>query len=210
MTSHYRSIDVRPISTALGAEISGVDLSKPVDGEQMAELRQAYAEFGVIFFRDQALTPEQHLAFARNWGEINVNRFFKPVEGHPMIAEVRKEPDQEKNIGAEWHTDHSYDVEPAMGSILYAREVPGVGGDTLFASMAGAYEALSDGMKAMLEDLKAVHSSRHVFGQARAPEYRGRIGAWTELPTVHLPLLQGGVGSLDDLEALGAPLVAAA
>jgi len=94
---------------------------------------------------------------------MNINRFFRAVDGYPMIAEVGKEPEQQDNIGGGWHTDHSYDVVPAMGSMLYAREVPVAGGDTLFASMYLAYEALSDGLKQTLESLKAVHSSQHVF-----------------------------------------------
>jgi taurine dioxygenase len=124
-----------------------------------------------VFFRDQKLTPEQHVAFAQRFGEINVNRFFKAVDGYPMIAEVRKEPEQKGNIGGNWHTDHSYDQAPAMGSILYAREVPETGGDTLFASMYAAYDTLSDGLKQTLESLQAVHSSRHVFG---VEAYAGR------------------------------------
>jgi taurine dioxygenase len=94
-----------------------------------------------------------------------VNRFFQAVETHPVIAEVRKEADQKANIGSSWHTDHSYDQAPAMGSILCAREVPSVGGDTLFASMYAAYDALSDGLKQMLLTMKAEHSSHHVFGE---------------------------------------------
>ena len=178
MGQDYRLIDVRPLSGALGAEIHGVDLSEDFGDDTLAEMRRAYDDFGVIFFRDQTLTPDQHIAFARRWGEINVNRFFQPVEGYPLIAEVRKEPDQKHNIGGLWHTDHSYDKVPAMGSILYAREVPDVGGDTLFASMARAYEALSDGLKTTLGGLKAVHSSRHVFGARRREdeEWAGRIG----------------------------------
>ena len=179
MSQPYRSIEVQPASGALGAEIRGVDLSGELSEAQFADLRRAYDDFGVIFFRDQELTPEQHVAFARRWGEINVNRFFRPVEGYPMIAEVRKEPHQSKNIGGGWHTDHSYDVVPAMGSILYAREVPEVGGDTLFASMVRAYEALSDGLKQTLEGLQALHSSRHVFGDLRYmgdSDIEGRLG----------------------------------
>jgi taurine dioxygenase len=133
----------------------------------------------VIFFRDQHLTPEQHLAFAQRFGGVDVNRFFTAVPGYPMIAEVRKEPAQRQNIGNGWHTDHSYDLAPAMGSMLYAREVPTTGGDTLFASMYAAYDALSDGLKATLDGLKAFHSSRHVFGaaaDARRGDLRGRIG----------------------------------
>lgn len=157
-------IEVRPIAGALGAEVLGIDLSRDLGSETFARIKRAYADHGVIFFRDQTLTPEQHIAFAERWGAINVNRFFKPVEGYPKIAEVRKEPDQTVNIGGGWHTDHSYDLEPAMGSILYARDVPAVGGDTLFASMYLAYDNLSEGLKATLEGLKAWHSSRHTFG----------------------------------------------
>jgi hypothetical protein len=99
-----------------------------------------------LFFRDQQLSPEQHIAFARCFGEIDVNRFFAAVPGYPMIAEVRKEPEQQRNIGNGWHTDHSYDEAPALGSMLYAREVPKTGGDTLFASRNAACGALSDGL----------------------------------------------------------------
>jgi taurine dioxygenase len=159
-----RHIEVHPVAPALGAEIRGVDLTRDLSEAAFAELRQAFGRYGVIFFRDQDLTPEQHLTFAERWGEIDVNRFFQPVDGHPMIAEVRKEPDQETNIGGSWHTDHSYDTAPAMGSMLYAREVPEVGGDTLFASMYRAYDALSDGLQKTLDGLQAWHSSRHVFG----------------------------------------------
>ena len=175
----YDHIRVDPVSTALGAEISGLDLGKPLTEAALAEIRHVFGERGVIFFRDQQLTPEQHLAFARRIGGIDVNRFFTAVPGYPEIAEVRKEPEQRRNIGNGWHTDHSYDLAPAMGSMLYAREVPATGGDTLFAGMYAAYETLSDGLKATLEGLKAHHSSRHVFGaeaHARRGDLRGRIG----------------------------------
>lgn len=168
---------VRPTTHALGAEILDVDLNDLSEAE-FARIRQAFVDHGVVFFRDQKLSPEQHIAFAERWGAINVNRFFGKVEGYPKIAEVRKEPDQTFNIGGSWHTDHSYDEIPAMGSILLAREVPTTGGDTLFASMYAAYDALSDGLKRTLEGLNAVHSSRHVFGNAMpaSKEFDGRIG----------------------------------
>ena len=165
MKKTYKTIKATPISREIGAEIFGVDIASGINDRQFAEIRQAYIDFGVIFFRDQLITPDQHIEFARRWGEINVNRFFQPVETHPMIAEVRKEAHQKKNIGATWHTDHSYDQIPAMGSILYAREVPTLGGDTLFSSMYAAYDALSVGMKKMLIGLRAEHSSRHAFGE---------------------------------------------
>ena len=160
----YQRILPQPLCGALGAEIHDVDIASGVGEAQFAEIRRAFHQYGVIFFRDQELTPEQHLAFARLWGGINVNRFFQPVDGYPEIAEVRKEPGHKNNIGGSWHTDHSYDDAPATGSILYAREVPKFGGDTLFASMYLAYETLSAGLKRALSGLSAVHSSRHVFG----------------------------------------------
>lgn len=163
--------EVTPTSGALGAFVSGVDLSHPLDDGTASALRSALNEHGVLFFRDQKLTPEQHIAFAGNFGPIDVNRFFKAAPGYPQIAEVRKEPDQRNNIGGGWHTDHSYDVEPALGSVLLAREIPPRGGDTVFASMATAYDTLSDGLKRTLEALRAVHSSRHVFG-AKAQQQR--------------------------------------
>jgi taurine dioxygenase len=129
-----------------------------------------------VFFRDQWLTPEQHIAVARRFGNIYVNRFFAHADGYPEIALVAKEPHQTKNIGGGWHTDHSYDQQPALGSILYARKVPRSGGDTLFASMYAAYEALSDGLKQTLEGLRARHSSRLVFGVERG-DMKGRIGS---------------------------------
>jgi alpha-ketoglutarate-dependent taurine dioxygenase len=174
----YLRINVRGVSASVGAEIAGVDLGRPLSGDTVDEIREALFEFGVVFFRDQKLTPDQHVAFARHFGDINVNRFFKAVDGYPMIAEVRKEPDQQQNIGGNWHTDHSYDAAPALGSILYAREVPEQGGDTLFASMYAAYDALSEGVKRTLEGLQALHSSRHVFGTATYPargDLKGRV-----------------------------------
>ena len=158
------NLAIKPVTGGLGAEINGINLAHPLRQDTLATLRGALADYGVIFFRDQHLTPEQHIAFAGNFGPNNVNRFFRAVDGYPQIAEVRKEPEQKTNVGGGWHTDHSYDLEPALGSILYAREVPDHGGDTLFSSMSAAYDALSDGLKQTLAGLRAVHSSRHVFG----------------------------------------------
>nr|MCS5547615.1 TauD/TfdA family dioxygenase [SAR86 cluster bacterium] len=157
-------IIINPASGSIGAEIGGVDLSEDLSDAVFSEIRQTFIEHGLIFFRNQELTPDDHLRFAKRWGEININRFFAKVEGHEQIAEVKKDTDQEINIGGAWHTDHSYDQIPAMGSILLARETPKTGGDTLFANMYRAYESLSDGLKGTLESMNACHSSRHVFG----------------------------------------------
>jgi taurine dioxygenase len=165
MNRKFRTIQVEPVSREIGAEIIGVDIAEGIGDEQFTELKQAFSDYGVIFLRDQDITPDQHIEFARRWGGINVNRFFKHLDTHPEIAEVRKEPQQKSNIGATWHTDHSYDQIPAMGSILYALEVPVLGGDTLFSSMYAACEALSDGLKKTLLGMRAEHSSRHVFGE---------------------------------------------
>lgn len=169
------TIDVRPLGSAVGAEIAGIDLGEPLAPTALNTVKHALAEHGVVFFRDQSLTETQHIALARQFGEINVNRFFSHAEGYPEIALVVKEPRQTRNIGGGWHTDHSYDQIPARGSMLYAREIPPRGGDTLFASMYAAYDALSDGLKRTLEGLRGVHSSRHVFGVKRG-DLEGRIG----------------------------------
>ena len=171
------TIRVQPVAGAVGAEILGVDLSEPLDEAAVGQIRATLFDRGVVFFRDQHITPEQHIAFAERFAPINVNRFFAHAEGYPAIAEVRKEPGQKKNIGGGWHTDHSYDHVPALGSILLARELPPLGGDTMFASMYAAYDALSDGLKQTLEGLRAVHSSEHVFGTTAKREQQedGRL-----------------------------------
>jgi len=109
---------INPTSGSMGVEIHNVDLSKELSDSLFSEIRETFIEHGLIFFRDQELTPDDHLSFAKRWGEININRFFAKVEGFDQIAEVRKDPEQKINIGGAWHTDHSYDQIPAMGSIL--------------------------------------------------------------------------------------------
>lgn len=158
-------LEVRRMSGGCGAEVLGVDLAN-LSNSDLQTVRDAFRDFGVVFFRDQRITPEEHIAFARRWGPIEINKFFPADGSYPEIAEVRKEADQTVNIGGGWHTDHSYDEAPALGSILVAREVPEFGGDTLFADLRAAYDALSEGLKETLESMRAVHSSRHVFGAA--------------------------------------------
>lgn len=167
MSSLSSSLQIQPLSGILGAEVAGVDLAEPMSEHLFEKIRAAFYQYQVICFRDQKLTPEQQIAFAQRWGTINVNRFFAQVKNYPMIAEIRKEPEYEQNIGEDWHTDQSYDTKPAFTSILYAKVVPNFGGDTLFASMYAAYESLSDGMKETLSSMRARHSSRHVFGYSK-------------------------------------------
>src|SRR5271167_3296438 len=158
------TISAQRIAGALGAEITDVDVSRPLADEVIGEIRRALLDHQVIFFHDQHLTPQQHLAFGRRFGELNVHEFVGGMADYPEIIEVRKEANETKNFGGSWHSDVSYLEMPAMGSILYARDVPEFGGDTLFASMYLAYEALSPGMRQMLGGLKAVHSARRPYG----------------------------------------------
>ena len=156
-------MNIVPMNSGCGAEIRNVDLNNLSDAEVEA-VADAHAEHGVVFFRKQTLGPDEQLAAAGRFGAINVNRFFTPVPEQPKVALVLKEPQHETNIGGAWHTDHSYDQAPALGSMLYAKEVPTHGGDTMFANMYRACEALSPGLRETLEGLCAVHSSRHIFG----------------------------------------------
>ncbi|HCS68533.1 MAG TPA: taurine dioxygenase [Rhodospirillaceae bacterium] len=149
---------VTPICGALGAEIDGVDLSTDISDDVLAEIRKALNEYLVIFFRDQDLTPDQQKAFGLRFGTLNIHPVYEPLPGHPEILQVVKEADALNNIGDTWHSDATFLPEPPMGSILYAREVPPFGGDTLFANLYLAYEMLTDGMRRMLSSLNAVHS----------------------------------------------------
>jgi taurine dioxygenase len=176
-----KDITIRPSGGGVGAFVDGIDLARDLSDNVVGTLRSAIGEHGVLFFRDQELSPEDHIDFAEKFGPINVNRFFAHVDGYEKIAQVLKEPNQKKNIGGGWHTDHTYDTEPAMGSILVARETPEFGGDTMYASTCRAYETLSGGFKSILKGLNGVHSSRHVFGpQARyvqkGEDTAGRLG----------------------------------
>jgi len=151
--------DVQPVAGALGAEIAGVDLSRPLSDTTYAGLRRAWLEHLVLFFRDQELTPAQFLAFGRRFGEVIEYPFVKGLDDYPEIIPVLKLAHEHVNFGGVWHSDTAYLEAPPMASMLVAREIPPVGGDTLFASMYLAYETLSDGMKRLIEPLVAINSS---------------------------------------------------
>jgi taurine dioxygenase len=152
-------LEIHPIAGALGAEISGVDLSRTLDDATIAAIRRAWLEHLVIFFRDQDLPPEKFLAFARRFGEPIEYPFVKGLDEFPEIIPVMKLEHERINFGGIWHSDTTYLDVPPMASMLVAREVPAAGGDTLFASMYLAYETLSDGMKRVLDGLVAINSS---------------------------------------------------
>ena len=174
----YRHIEVNRIAGALGAEVEGVDLSRDLDDAVLQEIRKALLEHLVIFFRDQDLTPERQLAFARRWGDIHLHPFMAGMDDHPEILEIKKTPSDKKNFGGSWHSDQMFAAQPAMGTMLYARQVPSAGGDTLFTNQYLAYETLSDGMKAMLAGLKAVSRGDHFKGhggKSRRDYYADKI-----------------------------------
>jgi alpha-ketoglutarate-dependent taurine dioxygenase len=152
-------LKLRRIAGALGAEIEAVDLAARLSPDAVAEIRRAFLEHQVIFFRDQPLTPAQFMAFARHMGRPIEYPFVKGIEGFPEIIEVKKLEHERQNFGGIWHSDTAYLAEPPMGSMLLAREVPPYGGDTEFASQYAAYEALSEGLRRLLDDLKAVNAS---------------------------------------------------
>ena len=151
------AITVTPVAGALGAEIGGVDLSRPLAPVEVEEIGRALAENLVIFFREQDLAPAQHIAFGRLFGDLHLHPAAPHVEGLPELMIIRADRDSKRANGEDWHSDVSCDAEPPMGSILRIAECPDEGGDTLFASMYAAYDALSDRMKAYLDGLQAVH-----------------------------------------------------
>jgi taurine dioxygenase len=159
-TEHrYRHIEVAPIAGALGAEISGVDLSQPLPDEVLAEIRRAWLDYLVIFFRGQKLDPAQQLAFAQRFGDPMAYPHLKGLPEFPLITPVVKLENERVNFGGIWHSDTSYLERPPMASMLYAIEIPPYGGDTIFANQYLAYEALSEGMRKLLASLTGVNSS---------------------------------------------------
>lgn len=156
----YQHIEVTPVSGACGAVIGGIDLSEDIDEQRLGEVKRAFHENLVIFFRGQEMTEDQHKAFGRKFGTLNIHPRYVPLDGHPEIFPIRKDPEDTSVVGGVWHQDLTHLEVPPLGSILYALEVPPAGGDTLFANQYLAYEALSDGMKDMLDGLIAVHDNR--------------------------------------------------
>ena len=174
----YETITVDKLTPIIGAELGGVDLSKPLSNRQQDEIHRALAENSVIFFRDQVLTPEQHMSFGRLFGDLHVHPAAPHAPDMPEMMIIHSDKTSPRANGEGWHTDVSCEVEPPMGSILHIKTCPPRGGDTLFASMYAAYEALSDRMKAYLADMTAIHDGEPVYrglfkslGVADKPEY---------------------------------------
>ena len=167
-------IEVRPISGALGAEIHGVDLAE-LDDATFAEIHAAWLEHLVVYFRDQELTPEQQVAFARRFGEIHYHPYLRGLDDHPEILEIVKQPGESYTFGAAWHTDQMFNPRPAKATMLYAKETPSAGGDTMYANMYLSYVALSDAMQDKLAEVKTFNrgdgSKRNRGGRSRSDRY---------------------------------------
>ncbi|HEV2532162.1 TauD/TfdA dioxygenase family protein [Phenylobacterium sp.] len=161
-----QALKIRRVAGALGAEISGVNLGQELSDGVITALRQALVQHQVIFFRDQQMTPAQQVAFGARFGPLNIHPYVAGMAGQPEIMEIIKEPQDKVNFGGGWHSDMSFLERPAIGSILYALEIPEYGGDTLFASQAAAYDALSPGLKQTLATLSAVHSASREYSAA--------------------------------------------
>ena len=150
------SMNIQPLSPSLGSLIYGVDLSQPLTDSFLAELRSVWLDRKIIVLRDQSLSAEQYIAFAKQLGKPDIYPFLKGLEGFPEITPVLKKEKETVNFGGVWHSDTTYQPHPPMATILYALELPPVGGDTLFANQVQAYEALTDGLKETLATLKVI------------------------------------------------------
>lgn len=173
--SQNQPLDIRPIAGTIGAEVRGVDLSVPLTEDVFVGIHQAFLEHLVSFFPDQeALTPDDLIAVARHFGEVDENPFAFPfkmpaIDGYPEVFDLIKEADSSSiNFGGFWHADVTYRARPHKAAVLYANEVPLSGGDTMFANQYLAYETLNDGMKNMLEGMNAIHSSEMPHGREQA------------------------------------------
>ena len=184
----YQKLEVIPCSGALGAEISGVDLSCELSDDTFEEIHRAFLEYQVIFFRAQKLIPGQQKAFSKRFGPLIAHPYLEGVKGHPEIMVVKKEKHELHNFANAWHTDSSYQATPSLGSALYAIDVPDSGGDTLFTSMYLAYETLSEGMRVLLESLRARHSfsgSQGLGGYGREQDLSYASSALKDDPSIH-------------------------
>jgi taurine dioxygenase len=166
----YETITVKPIAGALGAEIAGVDLRQPLSNQQRSEIHDAFLAHCAIYIRDQELGGADLLRYARYFAEPAFYPFVEGLPDFPQIFELRKEPDQKENVGNAWHSDTTYLDKPPIGTMLYCREAPPFGGDTMVANQYLAYEALSPGMQRMLDGLTGVYSARMNGGRGNRAE----------------------------------------
>jgi len=161
----YRTLEVKAQPSGFGAEIVGLDLTRPLSKDALAEVKAAWAAHAVVAFPDQPLDLDQLEAFTLAIGAFGEDPFIKPMPGRPNVLELRREPDEKApNFGAGWHSDWSFQAQPPAATLLHSEVVPPVGGDTLFADCARAYDELSETMQRMLAPLQAVHSATRAYG----------------------------------------------
>jgi alpha-ketoglutarate-dependent taurine dioxygenase len=184
LTWHH--FDAAPLGSTVGAEISGIDLRDALPDEVIAEVRQALYDYKVIFFRDQPLTPQQHVAFARRFGDLEIHPFLPSNTGEPELVRFEKTAEV-SGYENSWHHDVTWRERPSMGAILHAVSVPERGGDTLFADMYASYESLDESTKAQIDDLVAVHDFTQTFGHGMTKEERRK--AREQYPQVEHPVV---------------------
>jgi taurine dioxygenase len=180
-----QTIQATKLTPHIGAEITGVDLSRPLTDEQFQAVHDALIEHQVIFFRDQRLTPASQKAFGQRFGPLHIHPASSDhPDGHPEVMVIHADEHSRWVAGEHWHSDVSCDEVPPMGSILYLEEVPPVGGDTLFASMYTAYETLSEPIRRLLDELTAVHDGAHYYVGRYGSEGEAKVYPRAEHPVV--------------------------
>lgn len=185
-----RHIEISPLAGAIGAQVQGVDLSAPLSDATFAELREAFYSHLVLSFPDQQLTPAQLSSFGRRFGTLFHHPHVNPVDGHPEVQLVLKEPNTVNyNFGVTWHTDGSFLDTPAMGTMLHAQELPLVGGDTMFSNMYLAFDSLSAGLRKMLEKMHAAHSGGNTYGPWGARKRKQALNGVTPDDEVEHPVV---------------------
>ncbi len=173
--SRDNMVSVRPLTGTTGVEVSGVDLRQPLSDELYGDLRRALCDWGVIFFRDQDLTAAQQIAFARRFGVVGRPKGpsnMGGLEAYPELHEVRRKPSDVRNPGGFWHVDQCFKKDPAWGTVLYSRELPTSGGDTLFAHRGAVLDKGSDGLRQALRPLRAVQD-RTMSYESTSPQAVG-------------------------------------
>ncbi len=182
----YARIRVEPVTGAIGAEVSNVDL-RDLDDDTFAELHDAWMAHKVLFFRDQALTQDEHVAYGRRFGELEIHPFIPHPEGFPEIVLLESTPDHQ--VAAEiWHSDVTWRVEPSLGSILYGRVIPPCGGDTVWADMEVAYDLLDDATKELIDGRSAAHSFVKTFARNKTAEEVAEL--LEKYPEAHHPVVR--------------------
>jgi len=180
------TLEIRPVTATIGAEVHGIDLAD-VSDDEVQELRKAWLDWKVLFFRDQHITRDQHRDFGRRFGELEIHPFAPAMDGYPEFVVI--ESDHESQYAAaNWHSDVTWRLEPSLGSILRGVEIPAAGGDTCFANAEVAYDRLPDDVKGRVDGLVAVHDFSKVFGRNREPEFVEQKRR--EHPPAHHPVIR--------------------